>query len=51
MAYDGDVLCGYARCREDGGFGLYVYDPLVKKSYRGRQLGKMPAAQPAADYA
>ena len=51
VAYDGDVLCGYARCREDSGFGLYVYDLLVKKSYRGRQLGKMLVAQAAADYA
>ncbi len=51
VAYDGDVLCGYARCREDAGFGLYVYDLLVKRSYRGRQLGKKLVTQAAADYA
>lgn len=40
IACDGDLVCGYARCREDDGFGVYVYDLLVRKSYRGRQIGK-----------
>ena len=35
-----NLACGYVRCREDDGFGVYVYDLLVRKSYRGRQLGK-----------
>lgn len=25
---------------EGDGFGVYIYDLLVRKSYRGRQLGK-----------
>lgn len=41
MAYDEEVLCGYVRCKEDDGFGVYVYDLLVKKTNRGNNLGKM----------
>ena len=40
IACDGLLVCGYVRCREDDGFGVYTYDLLVRKSYRGRQLGK-----------
>ncbi len=40
IACDKSIVCGYARCREDNGFGVYVYDLLVKKSYRGKQIGK-----------
>ncbi|MGI6659235.1 MAG: GNAT family N-acetyltransferase [Dethiobacteraceae bacterium] len=28
------------RCREDDGFGVYIYDLLVRKTHRGRQIGK-----------
>jgi len=41
VIYDGIILCGYVRCREDDGFGVYVYDLLVRKSFRGMNLGKM----------
>lgn len=34
------IVCGYVRCREDNGFGVYVYDLLVKKAYRGNWIGK-----------
>jgi ribosomal protein S18 acetylase RimI-like enzyme len=40
IAWDETLVCGYARCREDDGFGVYVYDLLVRKSYRGKQIGK-----------
>ena len=40
IACDETSVCGYVRCREDDGFGVYIYDLLVRKSYRGRQLGK-----------
>lgn len=40
VAYADSVLCGYVRGRKDGGFGIYVYDLLVKKTYRGRNVGK-----------
>ena len=41
IACDEALVCGYARCREDDGFGVYVYDLLVRKSYRGKQIGKI----------
>ncbi len=50
LAYDGSMLCGYARCREDYGFGVYVYDLLVRKTYRGRQIGKMLMEQACKDF-
>ena len=40
IACDGLLVCGYVRCREDDGFGVYVYDLLVRKTHRGRQIGK-----------
>jgi ribosomal protein S18 acetylase RimI-like enzyme len=50
LAFDDDVLCGYARCREDDGFGFYVYDLLVQKAHRGRQIGKMLMEQACLDF-
>lgn len=40
IACDETLVCGYARCREDDGFGVYIYDLLVRKLYRGRKIGK-----------
>ena len=40
IAYHENLVCGYARCREDDSFGVYIYDLLVRKTHRGRQIGK-----------
>jgi len=40
VAYEGDTLCGFMRCRDDDGFGVYIYDLLVKKEFRGRSIGQ-----------
>ena len=40
IACEGNLVCGYVRCREDDSFGVYVYDLLVRKEYRGKQIGK-----------
>ncbi len=40
IACDENLACGYARCREDDGFGVYIYDLLVRKTHRGKQIGK-----------
>ncbi len=40
LAFEGGVLCGFARCRDDDGLGLYVYDLLVAGPYRGRRAGR-----------
>ncbi len=50
IACDEALVCGYARCREDDGFGVYVYDLLVRKSYRGRRLGKSLMEQVLKDF-
>ena len=48
LVVDGE-LCGYARCREDDGFGVYVYDLLVLRPYRGRHLGRTLMERVCAD--
>jgi len=40
VAYEEDELCGFARCRSDGGFGVYIYDLLVRKQKRGKNIGR-----------
>lgn len=35
-----NLLCGFIRCRDDSGFGIYILDLLVQKKYRGRQFGR-----------
>lgn len=50
VACDDSMVCGYMRCREDDGFGIYVYDLLVRKSHRGRQIGKSLVKQVCQDF-
>ena len=50
IAYDDILVCGYVRCREDDGFGVYIYDLLVRKTYRGKQIGKMLMEQVLEDF-
>ena len=40
VAFIDGVMAGYIRCREDDGFGVYVYDLLVRKTYRGMEIGR-----------
>lgn len=41
LLFSGDELCGYIRCRDDDGFGVYVYDLLVDKTHRGKEFGRL----------
>jgi ribosomal protein S18 acetylase RimI-like enzyme len=50
VAYENEVLCGYVRCRDDDGYGVYIYDLLVKKAYRGRAIGRKLMEEVCADY-
>ncbi len=50
VAVDGPDVRGYARCREDDGFGVYVYDLLVAASHRGRHLGRRLMERACADF-
>jgi len=35
------TLCAYTRCRNDDGYGVYVYDLLVDQNHRGREYGRL----------
>lgn len=50
IACDESLAVGYVRCREDDGFGVYIYDLLVRKSYRGKQIGKMLMERVCRDF-
>lgn len=50
VACEGKVVCGYARCRNDDGFGIYVYDLLVQKEYRGHSVGRKLLERVCVDY-
>lgn len=50
IAADNSIICGYVRCRDDDGFGIYIYDLLVRKSYRGRDIGKSLMQQVCTDF-
>ena len=41
VAYEGYELCGFVRCRDDYGFGVYINDLLVKEQKRGKNTGRM----------
>lgn len=43
-------ICGYARCREDDGFGVYVYDLLVNADSRGKNYGRYLMEQACKDF-
>jgi len=44
------ILCGFARCRDDDGFGVYVYDLLVDKAYRGQEYGRKLMERACKDF-
>lgn len=41
LGYEDNLLVGYARAKEDSGYGVYVYDLLVNSNYRGKGYGKL----------
>lgn len=50
LLFCGNELCGFARCRDDDGFGFYVYDLLVDKKYRGKEYGRMLLEHACCDF-
>lgn len=50
LLFEEEQLCGYARCREDDGFGVYVYDLLVEADYRGKSYGRYLMEQVCKDF-
>ena len=50
LIFENDLLCGFARCRLDDELGIYVYDLLVDKGYRGKEYGRLLLEQVCSDY-
>ena len=50
VAYAGETLCGYARCREDEPTGIYVIDLLVSPKFRGNEYGRMLMEKVVEDF-
>ncbi len=50
LLFSYSVLCGYIRCRDDGGFGVYVFDLLVDRDYRGNDFGRLLIENVCRDY-
>lgn len=50
LLFEDKELCGYARCRDDDGYGVYVYDLLVDKSHRGKEYGRLLMEQVCRDF-
>jgi len=40
VAWEGEEALGFLRARDDDGVGVYVYDLLVRKAFRGRSIGR-----------
>jgi GNAT superfamily N-acetyltransferase len=50
LLFEGDELCGYARCHDNGGFGMCVWDLLVDARCRGKEYGRLLMEQVCYDY-
>ncbi len=50
VGYEEDTICGYLRCRDDSGFGIYIYDLLVKTPFRGKGYGRLLMEQVYLDF-
>ncbi|MGM0167152.1 hypothetical protein IGI39_002132 [Enterococcus sp. AZ135] len=50
LLFEDEKICGYARCREDDGFGVYVYDLLVDANCRGKNYGRYLMEQVYKDF-
>ena len=50
VAYEGDALAGFVRCKNDHDFEVVVYDLLVRKQSWGRQIGRALMSHVAASF-
>jgi len=50
LLFEKECLCGYIRCRDDNGFGIYIYDLLVDRKYRGNEYGRLLMEQICLDF-
>ncbi|MCL2802610.1 MAG: GNAT family N-acetyltransferase [Micrococcales bacterium] len=50
LLFAGDELAGYARCRDDSGYGVYILDLLVDQKHRGLHYGQSLIEQVRGDH-
>lgn len=50
VAFEDGILCGYIRAIDDNGFYIYICDLLVKKEFRGNQIGRKLMERVCIDY-
>ena len=50
LLFNNDELCGYVRCRDDDGYGIYILDLLVDKKQRGKEYGRFLMEQVCIDF-
>lgn len=50
VIYESNEIIAYIRCKEDNGFGIYVYDLLVRQDKRGSKLGQLLIEKVKNDY-
>jgi ribosomal protein S18 acetylase RimI-like enzyme len=50
LVFESEALCGYLRCHDDYGFGVYVQDLLVDKAYRGKDYGRLLMERVCRDF-
>ena len=48
--FEDESLCGFIRCRDDDGFGVYVYDLLVDRDHRGKEYGRLLLERVCKDF-
>lgn len=50
VIYESNEIIAFIRCKEDNGFGIYVYDLLVRQDKRGNKLGLLLIEKVKNDY-
>lgn len=50
VIYESNEIIAFIRCKEDNGFGIYVYDLLVRQDKRGNKLGQLLIEKVKNDY-
>jgi ribosomal protein S18 acetylase RimI-like enzyme len=50
LVFESNTLCGYLRCHDDYGFGVYVQDLLVDKAHRGKDYGRLLMERVCLDF-
>jgi ribosomal protein S18 acetylase RimI-like enzyme len=50
LLLEDDVLCGYLRCLNDFGYGIYIHELLVDRESRGMEYGRLLMERVCEDF-